>query len=46
LAKVEYSQHEILGVSMQLNYQAAGDEIIRVFDVTWRERMIYHDIIG
>jgi peptide/nickel transport system substrate-binding protein len=32
-----YSQHEILGVSKRLNYQAARDEIIRVFDVTWRE---------
>jgi hypothetical protein len=32
-----YSQYEILGVSKRLNYQAAGDEIIRVFDVTWRE---------
>jgi peptide/nickel transport system substrate-binding protein len=32
-----YSQHEILGVSKRLNYQAARDEIIRVFDVTWHE---------
>ena len=32
-----YSQHEILGISKRLNYQAARDEIIRVFDVTWRE---------
>ncbi|HSF31668.1 MAG TPA: ABC transporter substrate-binding protein [Candidatus Tectomicrobia bacterium] len=32
-----YGQYEILGVSKRLNYQAAGDEIIRVFDVTWRE---------
>ena len=32
-----YSQHEILGVSKRLNYQAAKDEIIRLFDVTWRE---------
>jgi hypothetical protein len=32
-----YSQHEILGVSKRLNYQAARDEMIRVFDVTWRE---------
>jgi peptide/nickel transport system substrate-binding protein len=32
-----YSQYEILGLSKRLNYQAAGDEIIRVFDVTWRE---------
>ena len=32
-----YSQYEILGVSKRLNYQAAGDEIIRVFDVTWHE---------
>jgi peptide/nickel transport system substrate-binding protein len=32
-----YSQYELLGVSKRLNYRAAGDEIIRVFDVTWRE---------
>ena len=32
-----YSQYEILGISKRLNYQAAGDEIIRVFDATWRE---------
>jgi peptide/nickel transport system substrate-binding protein len=32
-----YSQYEILGVSKRLNYQAAGDEIIRVYDVTWQE---------
>jgi peptide/nickel transport system substrate-binding protein len=32
-----YSQHEILGISKRLNYQAAKDEIIRLFDVTWRE---------
>jgi peptide/nickel transport system substrate-binding protein len=32
-----YSQYEILGVSKRLNYEAAGDEILRVFDVTWRE---------
>jgi peptide/nickel transport system substrate-binding protein len=32
-----YSQDEILGLSKRLNYQAASDEIIRVFDVTWRE---------
>jgi peptide/nickel transport system substrate-binding protein len=32
-----YSQYEILGISKRLNYQAAGDEIIRVFDVTWRD---------
>jgi peptide/nickel transport system substrate-binding protein len=32
-----YSQYEILGISKRLNYQAAGDEIIRVFDMTWRE---------
>jgi peptide/nickel transport system substrate-binding protein len=32
-----YGQYEILGVSKRLNYQAAGDEIIRVFDATWRE---------
>ena len=32
-----YSQDEILGLSKRLNYQATGDEIIRVFDVTWRE---------
>jgi peptide/nickel transport system substrate-binding protein len=32
-----YGQYEILGLSKRLNYQAAGDEIIRVFDVTWRE---------
>jgi peptide/nickel transport system substrate-binding protein len=32
-----YAQYEILGVSKRLNYQAAGDEIIRVLDVTWRE---------
>ena len=32
-----YSQHEILGISKRLNYQAARDEIIRVLDVTWHE---------
>jgi peptide/nickel transport system substrate-binding protein len=32
-----YSQYEVLGVSKRLNYRAAGDEIIRVFDATWRE---------
>jgi peptide/nickel transport system substrate-binding protein len=32
-----YSQHEILGISNRLNYQAAKDEIIRVSDVIWRE---------
>jgi hypothetical protein len=32
-----YSQPEILGISMHLRYQAARDEIIRLFDVTWRE---------
>jgi peptide/nickel transport system substrate-binding protein len=32
-----YGQYEILGLSKRLNYQATGDEIIRVFDVTWRE---------
>jgi peptide/nickel transport system substrate-binding protein len=32
-----YSQYEILGISKRLTYQAAGDEIIRVFDVTWRD---------
>jgi peptide/nickel transport system substrate-binding protein len=32
-----YSQYEILGVSKRLNYRAAADEIIRVFDVTWQE---------
>jgi hypothetical protein len=32
-----YSQYEILGVSKRLNYRATGDEIIRVFEVTWRE---------
>jgi peptide/nickel transport system substrate-binding protein len=32
-----YSQYEILGISKRLNYRSAGDEIIRVFDVTWRE---------
>jgi peptide/nickel transport system substrate-binding protein len=32
-----YSQYEILGISKRLDYRAAGDEIIRVFDVTWRE---------
>jgi peptide/nickel transport system substrate-binding protein len=32
-----YSQHEILGISKRLNYQAAKDEIIRLFDVTWRD---------
>jgi peptide/nickel transport system substrate-binding protein len=32
-----YSQDEILGLSKRLNYQAARDEIIRLFDVTWRE---------
>jgi peptide/nickel transport system substrate-binding protein len=32
-----YSQDEILGLSKRLNYQAASDEIIRVFDVSWRE---------
>jgi peptide/nickel transport system substrate-binding protein len=32
-----YSQHEILGISKRLRYQAARDEIIRVFEVTWRD---------
>jgi peptide/nickel transport system substrate-binding protein len=32
-----YSQYEILGISKRLNYRAAGDEVIRVFDATWRE---------
>jgi peptide/nickel transport system substrate-binding protein len=32
-----YSQYEILGINKRLNYQAAGDEIIRVFDATWNE---------
>jgi peptide/nickel transport system substrate-binding protein len=32
-----YSQYEILGISKRLNYRAAGDEILRVFDAAWRE---------
>lgn len=32
-----YSQHEILGLNKRLHYQAARDEIIRLFDVTWRQ---------
>jgi peptide/nickel transport system substrate-binding protein len=32
-----YGQYEILGVNNQLRYQASADEIIRVFNATWRD---------
>lgn len=32
-----YGQHTIEAVSAKLNYQAAPDEILRVFSATWRE---------
>ncbi len=32
-----YAQYEILGISNRINYEASGDEIIKVFEATWRE---------
>jgi peptide/nickel transport system substrate-binding protein len=31
-----YGQHEILGVSNKLNFQASGDEILKVYHASWK----------
>ena len=31
-----YGQHEILGVSNKLNFQASGDEILKVYNASWK----------
>ncbi|RMF85972.1 MAG: ABC transporter substrate-binding protein, partial [Nitrospinota bacterium] len=32
-----YAQYAILGISNRINYEATGDEIIKVFEATWKE---------
>ncbi len=32
-----YAQYSLMGVSNRINYEAASDDMLRVFDIIWRE---------